>query len=59
MEQRKPLHKLLEAIKKLKPINESQKVTLDAVVSMITETDYYGDLKTLLQIEKEQTNNLK
>ncbi len=44
---------LLSKIRELNPASHSQEVALSAVQSMITETDYFGNGKSLLQIEKE------
>ena len=50
---------LLGRIGVLKPKNESQEVAIEAIKSMITETDYFGNGKSLIHIENENAGSLE
>lgn len=50
---------LLGRIEQLEPKNEGQMVGICAVQSMIIETDYFGDGKSLIEIENERSTSLE
>lgn len=50
---------LLGRIDTLKPKNKSQEVAIEAIKSMITETDYFGNGKSLIHIENENAGSLE
>ena len=50
---------LLGRIDALKPKNKSQEVAIEAIKSMITETDYFKNGKSLIHIENENAGSLE